>query len=378
MTTPFPFVAGTVLTAAKLNDITNLPINDQTASYTLVVGDAGKRVVMNVASANTVTVDDDIFGVGDTIFIANKGAGATTVTAGSGVTINTAGSLVIAQHGGGTLVATSASVFTFFSGAAATVAADFLIIGGGGGGQTFGGGGAGGYRNSVTGESQGGLGTLDPQLSLATGVVFTVTVGAGGAVAINGSTSLIRGTGLPAVIGLGGGNGGDPGKKGNTGGSGGGGGGNSANNQGGAGEVNQGFAGGNGFNGSFGSGGGGGAGAVGANATSTTGGAGGAGLSSSIDGSATTRGGGGGGFSEGVGGGGAGGTGGGGSGITPSAGTANTGGGGGRNQAGGSGVVIIRTLDSVPDASTLTSGTKTTPTGFKVYTFNASGTIGWS
>jgi hypothetical protein len=113
MTTPFPFVAGAVLTAAELNAITTLPINDQTASYTLVVGDVGKRVVMNVASANTVTVDDSIFGVGDTIFIANKGAGATTVTAGSGVTINTAGSLVIAQHGGGTLVATSASVFTF-------------------------------------------------------------------------------------------------------------------------------------------------------------------------------------------------------------------------------------------------------------------------
>jgi hypothetical protein len=120
MTTPFPFVAGAVLTAAELNAITTLPINDQTASYTLVVGDVGKRVVMNVASANTVTVDDSIFGVGDTIFIANKGAGATTVTAGSGVTVNTAGSLVIAQHGGGTLVATSASVFTFLPFAAAS------------------------------------------------------------------------------------------------------------------------------------------------------------------------------------------------------------------------------------------------------------------
>jgi hypothetical protein len=49
MTTPFPFVAGAVLTAAELNAITTLPINDQTASYTLVVGDVGKRVIMNVA-----------------------------------------------------------------------------------------------------------------------------------------------------------------------------------------------------------------------------------------------------------------------------------------------------------------------------------------
>jgi hypothetical protein len=47
MTTPFPFVAGQVLTAAQLNDIQNLPISDKTASYTLVVGDVTKRTIMN-------------------------------------------------------------------------------------------------------------------------------------------------------------------------------------------------------------------------------------------------------------------------------------------------------------------------------------------
>jgi hypothetical protein len=114
MTTPFPFTQGQVLTAAQMNAITTLPINDQTASYVALVGDVGKRIVMNVASANTVTINNSVFATGDTIFISSKGAGATTVTAGAGVTINTAGSLVIAQHGGGTLVATSASVFTFF------------------------------------------------------------------------------------------------------------------------------------------------------------------------------------------------------------------------------------------------------------------------
>jgi hypothetical protein len=117
MTTPFPFVAGAVLTAAELNAITTLPINDQTASYTLVVGDVGKRVVMNVASANTVTVDDSIFGVGDTIFIANKGAGATTVTAGAGVTINSASGLALVQNQGGQLIALSASSFLFVASA---------------------------------------------------------------------------------------------------------------------------------------------------------------------------------------------------------------------------------------------------------------------
>ena len=46
MATPFPFTQGQVLTAAQMNAITTLPINDQTASYTLVVGDVGKRVIM--------------------------------------------------------------------------------------------------------------------------------------------------------------------------------------------------------------------------------------------------------------------------------------------------------------------------------------------
>jgi archaellum component FlaG (FlaF/FlaG flagellin family) len=82
MTTPFPFVAGAVLQASQLNAITTLPINDQTASYTLVVGDVGKRVIMNVATANTVTVDDSIFAAGDTVEVLNKGAGATTLTPG--------------------------------------------------------------------------------------------------------------------------------------------------------------------------------------------------------------------------------------------------------------------------------------------------------
>ena len=117
MTTPFPFVSAAVLTAAQMNAITTLPINDQTASYVALVGDVGKRIIMNVATANTVTINNSVFAVGDTIFISAKGAGSTTVTAGVGVTINTSGSLVIAQHGGGTLVALSASTFTFFSGA---------------------------------------------------------------------------------------------------------------------------------------------------------------------------------------------------------------------------------------------------------------------
>ena len=115
MTTPFPFVAGQVLTAAQLNDIQNLPISDKTASYVLVAGDETKRTIMNNASATTITVNNSIFTVGDVIQVANKGAGTCTITAGAGVTINTSGSLALAQYGGGYLLALSASTFTFFN-----------------------------------------------------------------------------------------------------------------------------------------------------------------------------------------------------------------------------------------------------------------------
>jgi len=115
MTTPFPFVSGAVLTAAQLNDIQNLPISDKTASYTLVATDVFKRTIMNNAGATTITVDDAIFSVGDVIQVANKGAGTTTISAGSGVTINTSGSLALAQYGGGYLLCLSASTFTFFN-----------------------------------------------------------------------------------------------------------------------------------------------------------------------------------------------------------------------------------------------------------------------
>jgi len=116
VTTPFPFVAGAVLTAAQLNDITNLPINDKTASYTLVAGDAGQRVIMNNAAATTITVNNSVFAAGDTIFIANKGAGTCTITAGAGVTINTTGTLALTQYATGTLLALSASAFIFEAG----------------------------------------------------------------------------------------------------------------------------------------------------------------------------------------------------------------------------------------------------------------------
>lgn len=127
MATPFPFVAGAVLEAAELNAITELPSATKTASYVLVAGDAGSRVVMNVASANTVTVNNSLFSAGQIVQISNIGAGVTTVTAGAGVTINSADVLTLAQYQGGALVFSSASAAVWFP-TAKTVASGLTLI----------------------------------------------------------------------------------------------------------------------------------------------------------------------------------------------------------------------------------------------------------
>ena len=111
------FTAAQVLTAAQLNAVQandyNQTVSTKTASYTLVAADKGTRVVMNVATANTVTVNTSLFSAGDTLVIQNIGAGTTTVTAGT-ATVSSAGPLAIPQYGSGTLYFTSAGVSIFF------------------------------------------------------------------------------------------------------------------------------------------------------------------------------------------------------------------------------------------------------------------------
>jgi hypothetical protein len=119
------FTAAQVLTAAQMNAVQgndyNQRVSTKTASYTLVAADKGTRIVMNVASANTVTVNTSLFSAGDTLVIQNIGAGVTTVTAGT-ATVSSAGPLAIPQYGSGTLYFTSAGVAIFFP-SAVTVAA---------------------------------------------------------------------------------------------------------------------------------------------------------------------------------------------------------------------------------------------------------------
>jgi hypothetical protein len=113
------FTAGQVLTAAQVNALQandyNQTVSTKTDSYTLVAADKGTRVVMNKATATTITVNTSLFNAGDTLFIQNIGAGICTITAGT-ATVSTTGSLALAQNAGGTLYFTSAGVSIFFTG----------------------------------------------------------------------------------------------------------------------------------------------------------------------------------------------------------------------------------------------------------------------
>ncbi len=99
------FTSGQVLTAAQQNALQandyNQTVSTKTASYTLVAADKGTRIVMNVASANTITVNTSLFSAGDTVVLQNIGAGVSTVTAGT-ATVSSAGPLAIPQYGSGT------------------------------------------------------------------------------------------------------------------------------------------------------------------------------------------------------------------------------------------------------------------------------------
>lgn len=84
-----------------------LTANRQTGSYTLVLGDAGLVVEMNVGSANNLTVPPNssvAFPTGTVIEVLQYGAGQTTLVAGSGVTIRSpAGLKISAQYGAASL-----------------------------------------------------------------------------------------------------------------------------------------------------------------------------------------------------------------------------------------------------------------------------------
>jgi len=112
------FTSGQVLTAAQVNALQsndfNQTVTTKTTSYTpTTTTDIGTRVIMNSASATTITINTSIYSAGDTFFISNIGVGVCTLTAGT-CTITSAGPLAIPQYGGGLLYFTSASAAIYY------------------------------------------------------------------------------------------------------------------------------------------------------------------------------------------------------------------------------------------------------------------------
>ncbi|TXH12669.1 MAG: hypothetical protein E6R03_12490 [Hyphomicrobiaceae bacterium] len=107
---------------ANLVAQTPIAVNAQTGTtYTLALGDAGKIVDLNNASAITLTVPpytDVDFEIGTLIGIVQSGAGAVTVAAGSGVTINSLSSALglSGRYGVATLRKTAANTWHLFGG----------------------------------------------------------------------------------------------------------------------------------------------------------------------------------------------------------------------------------------------------------------------
>jgi hypothetical protein len=97
MATRQDFTAGQVLTAAELDAVATamIALNAQTGtSYTAVLGDDGKLVTCDNASAIALTIPPNssvAFGIGTQINVMQLGVGVVTITAGAGVTLRSQG-----------------------------------------------------------------------------------------------------------------------------------------------------------------------------------------------------------------------------------------------------------------------------------------------
>jgi hypothetical protein len=92
---------------------TLLSINNQTASYTLILEDLGKLVEINTSSANNLTIPLESsvnFPIGSQIYIIQTGTGQTTIVPTGGVTLSgTPGLKLRAQNSGAQLVKKSSN-----------------------------------------------------------------------------------------------------------------------------------------------------------------------------------------------------------------------------------------------------------------------------
>jgi hypothetical protein len=69
----------------------NVTLDRKTSNYTLVAGDNGKVIEMNVATANTITINTGLFIAGNQVLVSQYGAGQTSFVAGAGMTLRSDG-----------------------------------------------------------------------------------------------------------------------------------------------------------------------------------------------------------------------------------------------------------------------------------------------
>ena len=117
-TTDTQTLSGKTLTSPIVNGgLLNLSLNAQTGTtYTTIVGDSGKLVTLNNASAITLTLPPTTYNIGEQINIAQTGAGQVTFAQGSGVTIRSTGATSTApklrvQYSAATVIAIGVSEY---------------------------------------------------------------------------------------------------------------------------------------------------------------------------------------------------------------------------------------------------------------------------
>lgn len=89
-------------------------INDKTANYSIVAGDAWK-LIRSTSGAITITIDN-VLSVGQRIDFVQYGAGQVTFAAGAGVTLNSAGGRLktAAQYSGASVEMVAAGTYWLF------------------------------------------------------------------------------------------------------------------------------------------------------------------------------------------------------------------------------------------------------------------------
>ena len=82
-------------------DLRDIPQTTKTAAYTLAIGDAGTHISITTGG---ITVNPNVFQVGDAVSIYNDSGSSQTITQGTNCTLRlagtaTTGNLTLAQYG---------------------------------------------------------------------------------------------------------------------------------------------------------------------------------------------------------------------------------------------------------------------------------------